>query len=138
MSEIPRVSLTDTLHLIELARETALSQGAQEQASRLMPVVNEIQNLVTKSQNTSVTASKNSGVFAQDDFRQLLEVAQTKNESQAMSNTQSYIERNQMILSMAAADMTDLEIARQMEMTTEEVNLVLSMNERGYSGKEII
>ncbi len=139
MSEIPRVSLVDTLHLIQLARETALAQGAEAQADRLKPVVNEMQNLVTRSQKTVTAPATNAGVMGQQDFRYMLEAARTEPVSplSGWSGSQGITERNQLIQSMSAADMTDLEIARQMEMTTEEVNLVLSIFERGRSGKEI-
>lgn len=136
MSEIPRVSLIDTLNLIQLARETALARGADEQADRLKPLVNGMQNLVSQSRQN--TPKAHPGIMGQEDFKKMLETAQSKPVAQATDYPQYVAERNQLIQSMAAADMTDLEIARQMQMTREEVNLVLSISERGTNGKGIL
>jgi hypothetical protein len=131
MIEIPRISLVDTFNVIQLARETALAKGAQDQAKRLTPVVEGMHSLVTQSPATSTTPGANSGVMGQDDFRQLLNVAQSKSTTLSGNNTQRVVERNQMIQSMAAANMSELDIARQLGISREEVGLVLSMNERG-------
>lgn len=136
MNEIPQVSLIDTLNVIQLARETALANGNVEQANRFAPVVKEMQNLVTQAQKTSQPGG--SAILGQEDFRQLLDVAQTKNDGQTTQFSQDVVDRNQLIQAMSAANMTDLEIARHMEMTTEEVNLILSMSERTRSGKEFL
>ena len=76
--------------------------------------------------------------MGQDDFRHLLNVAQMESVTPAMNSAQNVAERNHLIQSMAASDMTNLEIARQMQMTTEEVNLVLSIRERVQDKKEIL
>jgi hypothetical protein len=136
MNETPRISLIDTLNVIQLARETALSQGNVEQADRFRPLVNEIRNLVNQTRKMSADSQSNAGVMGQDDFKCLLAVAQSQPMSQSADFSQSVADRNQMILAMSAANMTDLEIARQMEITREEVNLVLKINGRGKDGKE--
>jgi len=133
MNEIPHVSLVDTFNVIQLARETALAKGAEEQAKRLTPVVEGMNSLVTQSTKsaTASTSSAYSGVMGQDDFRQLLNVAQSKSTTSNVNSSQSVVERNQMIQSMAAANMSELDIARQLGISREEVSLVLSINERG-------
>ena len=40
MNNIPKVSLEDTLYLIQMMRETALSQGQSAQAKRLATISN--------------------------------------------------------------------------------------------------
>lgn len=136
MNEIPRISIVDTLNVIQLARETALAQGNIEQADRFRPIVNEIRNLVNQTKKTSANIQPNAGVLGQDDFKCLLAVAQAQPLPQTPDFPHGMADRNQMIQAMAAANMTDLEIARQMEITREEVSLVLRINERGKDGKE--
>ena len=130
MTEIPRISLVDTFNMIQLARETALAKGAEDQAKRLTPVVDGLHSLVTQSQQTSAKSNAYPGVMGQEDFQQLLNVAQSKPNSSSVNNSQKVMERNQMIQSMTAANMSELEIARQMGISREEVNLVLSINDR--------
>lgn len=138
MTDIPSVSLVDTLNVIQLARETALAKGAGEQAQRFEPVINEIHELVMKSKKNPEKSATPSGVMGQEDFRCLLSAPQGSLDSQENEYTQSVVERNQLINSMAASNMTDLEIARQLEITREEVDLVISLYERGQYRKEII
>lgn len=138
MNDIPYISLQDTLNVIQLARETALANGNMEQANRFSPIVTEMQNLVTQSQKTP-SETNDSTVLNQEDFKQLLNTAQVKNEGQTSPKfSQDVMDRNRLIQAMSAANMTDLEIARQMEMTREEVSLILSINERGQSGRELL
>jgi hypothetical protein len=136
MNETPRISLVDTLNVIQLARETALSQGNVEQADRFRPVVNEIRNLVTQTRKASLDSQTTAGLMGQDDFKCLLAVAQSQPLSQSADFSQSVADRNQMILAMSAANMSDLEIARQMEITREEINLVLKVHGQGKDGRE--
>jgi uncharacterized membrane protein len=136
MSEISRISLVDTLHLIQLARETALAQGAQEQAGRINPVANQLQEIVTDMQKQPAAAPANSGLMGQEDFRFMLDAARQESSSITSRSTQAVAERNQLIRSMSAAEMTDLQIARQLEISTEEVNLVLNISERERNRKE--
>jgi hypothetical protein len=138
MNEISRISLADTLNVIQLARETALAKGGEDQANRLNPVVNGMQALITQSQTSSNKPNVDQGLMGQDDFKQMLDVAQSKPVSSIDSSSQNVLERNQMIQSMAAANMTDLDIARQMGISREEVNLIVSIGERAQSGKEVL
>lgn len=137
MNEITNVSLVDTLNVIQLARETALSKGSMEQARRFTPIVDEIQNLVAQSKKPNSEQGIYAGVLGQEDFRHMLYVAQNNPAEQTTVRSNNIAERNLMIQSMAGSDMTALEIARQMEMTLEEVNLVMSINERAKRGKEL-
>ena len=129
MSKISPVSIDDTLSLIQLARETALSQGNQGQASRLTPVVNDLRNLVNSSHETKTTQpAASSGVLGQSDFRTLLEATQKKS---AVPVTESApMERNLMVNAMASAEMSDVDIARQLGMTRDEVRMILSVNQK--------
>ena len=138
MNDLPQVSLVDTVNVIQLARETALAKGNEAQAKRLVPVVNGLQQLVSQSQTVTNKPSPDSGIVGNADFTNILNAVQSTTTSSGFSlPSQNVVERNQMIQSMAAANMTDLEIAKQMGMSREEVNLIVSVNDRSSNtGKE--
>jgi hypothetical protein len=148
MNNLPKVSLEDTLYLIQLMRETALSQGEKARASRLTPVESEIRGLVSTSRQAQptptaapasgtipamgTTPAPASGIMGQSDFKKLLEVTQTRNSgAQPVSSTNAALERNRMIQAMAAANMSEIDIARQFGVTRDEVSLVLSAQTKG-------
>ena len=140
---ISSVSIDDTLSLIQLARETALSQGRQAQASRLTPVVNDLRNLVSSAHDArpaqpapsaqSAQPVATSGIMGQSDFRTLLEATQKKADSPALAGGSSPLERSQMVNAMASAEMSDVDIARQLGMSRDEVRMILSVNDKTKS-----
>ncbi len=125
--------LTDTLNLVQLARETALAKGRQAQAQRLSPVVDELKTLVTTTQNPTPVAP--SSTMAQNDFKTLLQVA-SKGPVQPTQSSNA-ADRNRMVLAMASASMPQVDIARQFGMTTDEVRLVVSASQKGRSAQEV-
>jgi hypothetical protein len=130
MTNIPRVSLEDSLYVIQLARETALAQNRQAQAKRMAPLVEEIRGLVANPPQ-AVTATPSTGVMGQSDFQTLLNVSQAKvHQSETVESTASVLERNRLIGAMSEANMSDVDIARQFSMTREEVQLVLKVQQR--------
>jgi hypothetical protein len=136
MNNIPKVSLEDTLYLIQLMRETALSQGEKARANRLTPVESEIRGLVSTSRQTqpapTPAAAPASGIMGQSDFKKLLEVTQSRTTgAQPVSTTNAALERNRMIQAMAEANMSEIDIARQFGVTRDEVSLVLSVQQKG-------
>jgi transcriptional regulator with GAF, ATPase, and Fis domain len=135
MTNIPKVSLEDTLYLVQLMRETALAQGKQTQASRLNPVMEKMQGLVSDANQTQSTVAPSSGIVGQADFKKLLEVAQTKDQiSQAGSNSSNTVtERNRLVTAMADASMSETDIARQLGMTRGEVHLVLNVHQKNQA-----
>jgi hypothetical protein len=127
MSTIQKVTLEDTLYLIQLVRETALANGRQSQASRLSSVETEMRGLVTNTRKEQPVAPPAPGLMGQSDFKKLLEVSQAKGAGAAAApvSSTSAMERNQIMLAMSAADMSDIDIARQFGVTRDEVRLVL-------------
>lgn len=133
--------LNDTYHLVQLARELALAQGRQAQADKLSPVVENLKSLVSSNQvaprqtNSVDSTAKTSnpvpqgasGVVAQSDFQALLNAAKSGQSAQRTITSNNVAERNQMVRSMAAGNMMDVDIARSLGMTREEVRLVLSV-----------
>lgn len=136
MTNIPKVSLEDSLYVLQLARETALAQNRQAQATRMMPVVDEMRSLVTNpAQTASIPPS--SGVMGQSDFKTLLNVTQSRvNQAPTVDSTAAVMDRNRLIGAMSEANMSDVDIARQFSITREEVQLVLNVQQKNkvYGG----
>ncbi len=129
-NDIPKVSLEDSLYVLQLAREAALAKNRQAQVNRMNPVVEEMRGLVANSYQTP-SATPSNGVMGQSDFKALLNVAQSRpSQPAAINATQSVMERNRMIGAMAQANMSDVEIARQFSMSREEVQLILSAQQK--------
>ncbi|MCB9134635.1 MAG: hypothetical protein H6636_04360 [Anaerolineales bacterium] len=140
MAPISPDLLNDTLSLISLAREAALAKGNQAQADRFAPVAKELHSLVNETRTGSATtanaapskpavsappSSTPTGVMAESGFQALLAASQSK--SRTVNPLSAALERNQMVAAMGAGGMSDLDIARQMGMTREEVRVVLNI-----------
>jgi len=133
MSNIPRVSLEDSLYVLQLARETALAQNRQAQAKRMAPVVDEMRSLVSMPAQ-SATIPPSTGVMGQSDFRTLLNVTQSRvNQTPTVDSTASIMDRNRLIGAMSEANMSDVDIARQFSITRDEVQLVLNVQQKNKS-----
>jgi hypothetical protein len=127
--------LDDTLKLFQLARETARINGQPSQVERLTPLVDNLTTLVSKTQNPISARLPESGssLMAQNDFKKLLDIIQTKSQNEA---SESYTreafnqtDRNTIVVAMASGGMRTLDIARQMGMTIDEVQLILTINQ---------
>lgn len=130
-NNIPKISLEDSLYVLQLAREAALAKNRRAQADRMNPVVEEMRGLVANSYQTPASISPSTGVMGQFEFKSLLNVAQSRSSQPiAVNSTQSVMERNRMIGAMAEANMTDVEIARQFSMSREEVQLIISVQQK--------
>ena len=129
MTNISRVSLEDSLYVLQLARETALAQNRQTQAKRMGPLVEEMRGLVANPPQTTTPPS--TGVMGQTDFKTLLNISQEKaTQTQSVDSISSVLERNRLIGAMSEANMSDVDIARQFSMSREEVQLVLSFQQK--------
>ncbi len=127
MSRISSDMLSNTLNLVALARQTALAKGDQAQAGKVAPVENKLRELITESrQTTQVTPG--STVVGQSDFQKLLAIK--KEAVTPAQETSSSLDRNQIITAMASGGMAEIEIARQMGMSREEVQLVINLGRR--------
>lgn len=143
MSSISSHLLTDTLSVVQLARETAKAGGKQDQANRLTTVANDLKNIVTTTRENRPAVPY--GELGQGDFRALLAAASKKPEaatnaaavtgaanvtaSGAVSSTAA-ADRNRMVLAMSKSNMTDIDIARQLGMTRDEVRMVMNVSQR--------
>ncbi len=133
MNNIPKVSIEDSLYVLQLARETALAQNRQAQAKRMLPVVDEMQALVTNAPRTTTTPPS-TGVMGQSDFQALLGVSQARvNHTSAYDSAAAVMDRNRLIGAMSEANMSDVDIARQFSISREEVQLVLNVQQKNKS-----
>lgn len=127
MSRISSDMLSNTLNLIALTRQTALAKGKEALAEKVAPVETKLRELVYESRQSGQSSS-GSAVMAQSDFQKLLSVK--KSEVLPKSEATSAVERNQVISAMAAGGMSDLDIARHMGVSREEVQVVISLGRR--------
>ncbi|MEN4010629.1 MAG: hypothetical protein AB1453_03425 [Chloroflexota bacterium] len=135
MNNIPNITLNDTYTLLQLMRETALVKGRQAQADKLNPVMEEMRSLVQSAKKseplTTAETSAAGGILGQEDFQHLLQISQQRQAATTPPKPASDpMERNRMINAMASAEMSEVDIARQMGMTREEVRLVLCVQQR--------
>jgi hypothetical protein len=121
MEKIQNNLLNDTYNLVQLARETARLRGSQQQAEKLSPVVDQLKTLIT--QQRSVTQTQPSGILAQDDFQSLINVKKDA----SSNNMTDAKDRNQVIKAMASGGMNDVDIARQMGITRNEIRMVINL-----------
>ena len=131
MDKISPTLLNDTLKLVQLARETAKLKGSQQQAEKLEPVVEKLQTLVNKDKTAKPPAPV--GILGQSDFQAMLNVTRSKPAAQT-SPTQSISsveDRNRMVGAMTSGGMNDVDIARQLGMTRDEVRMVINMSNIG-------
>lgn len=128
--------LSDTLNLVTLARETALVLGRENQAKKLTPVVEELRSVVTTAKNPSVS-SEPTGIMAQNDFQTLLSAAQKTTPTDRTIPSLGISERNMIVKAMAEGSMPDVDIARQLGMTRDEVNLVLNIGKASSPNVEV-
>jgi hypothetical protein len=128
--------LSDTLNMVTLARETALVLGKDNQAKKLTPVVEELRTVVSTAKNPSTPAAS-SGIMAQSDFQTLLSAAQKTTPTDRNIPSLGISERNMIVKAMAEGNMPDVDIARQLGMTRDEVNLVLNMGQVSSTSMEV-
>jgi len=124
MENISSNLLSNTLNLIQLARETARARGVEGQVQRFEPVVQKLTSIVENERNLQPAPSV--GVFEQGDFKSLLAIIQNKNTG-ADGNGNG--DRRNIVQMMAKGGMNEVDIARQMGMTRDEVRVVVNMAE---------
>ncbi len=139
MTKITPNLLNDTLNLVQLARETARLQGQNTKADRLQPVVEGLRSIVSNAQTSEAARPAPSGdITAQSDFQTLLKVAQNGAAGPAgLPLSSSPLERNHIVSAMGAGGMSDVDIARQMGITRDEVRMVLSLQQRRAYSAEV-
>jgi len=137
MSEIAPRLLNDTLNLVMLAREAALAAGRQNQAQRLAPVVEGLRTLAggvstvtAPAQPTTSVPAGTFGPLASSEFHSLLAAAQSVPLAggTAPGGATSAVDRSLVAGAMSAGGMPEVDIARQLGVSREEVRLMLATN----------
>lgn len=131
MTRITDGLLMDTLNLVALAREAALARGDHERANRLAPVEQGLQSVVARNQSPAA-GSRPHGVLAEEGFRTLLQLAQAEREAGVPGGD----DRRSLAAAMAAGGMSEVDIARHLGVTREEVRLLLA-RPGAAGGKEV-
>jgi DNA-binding NarL/FixJ family response regulator len=151
MTRITTDLLNDTYNVVQLARETARLQGQAGQAERLQPLVDGLHSLLTGPAAAAAPAARpSSELLAQNDFRALLNAVSSVSAADganaaASRPAQPAAERSQLVLAMSAGGMTEVEIARQMGVSREEIHLMIHLQQparpaaaRAYRPDEVI
>jgi hypothetical protein len=133
MTRIAPDVLSNTLNLIQLARETAQARGNTAQAQRLAPVADSLHNIVTSEQRSAADSpAPVGGIAGQSDFQFLLRASKSQPAAGPAPASQP-MERTQVVGAMASAGMGLTDIARHMGMTQDEVRLILDVSQKARS-----
>jgi len=116
--------LEDTLNLVSLAREAARAKGIDAQAERLTPVVDELRTLVEVKDSTAPAAPAVSEDLAGTDFKHMLDTLSQKEGPAPLSESPQA--KTNVVLAMSEGGMSELDIARYMGVSREEVRLILN------------
>jgi hypothetical protein len=111
--------LNDTLYLFSMARETARLQGSTAQVDRLTPVVEGLREIVSSTKTSQSEVSNSS--MNQDGIRELLTFLQGSNAEAGRHEPEN---RSVMISAMLAGGMPEIEVARQLGVSHEEVRII--------------
>jgi len=115
--------LEDTLNLVALAREAARTKGIDQQAERLSPVVDELRSLVEARHAADTSPGQE---LSGSDFRLMLDKLGKPDSSVPL--TESPQAKNHVVAAMAESGMSELDIARYMGVSREEVHLILNVS----------
>jgi hypothetical protein len=124
--------LSDTLNLVQLARETALARGDEPKAARLEPIADHLHTLARTARQsppakTGAPASDApppaAGILGQNDFQALLRAVRAAGEPGPAASSDA--DRRGIVQAMAAAGMAEMDIARHMGITRDEVRLAV-------------
>jgi hypothetical protein len=136
--------LSDTYNLVQLARETALAKGKNAQAERMGTVINELKTLAAPKPESQEISNKTvpppvSETMNQSDFKSLLAAASQKAPAQAAQSftPATASDRNRMVTTMSSANMREMDIARQLGMTLDEVQMVMSTSQKTRPTAEV-
>lgn len=127
MSKISSEMLNQTLQLISLTRQTALEQGKAQEAEKMAPVENKLRGIAADAEQER-PRGRGTSALRGSDFQRLLAIKEGEGSGESKTNYDQ--DRNRVIQSMASGGMTALDIARQMGMTSEEVEMVVSLGRK--------
>jgi DNA-directed RNA polymerase specialized sigma subunit len=127
--------LNDTINLFSLAREVALEQGDREKAERLATVINQLRQVSPNNSQAKSNLPKDASNAPMEVRRDSSMVEQS---NPLPLGAPSINDRNRMILVLSAGGMTDIEIAKQLGITQEEVRIILRLSQPRSSSLETL
>lgn len=141
--------LNDTLNVVQLARQAALAKGNKERVSALETIAESLHQVAAASlaeEGTSAAQKSSASVSELKNraFKSLLKTLQDDNKKSApnaLLGAESPIlegksaERNHIIMAMADAGMSEVDIARQFGITRAEVHAIISLSTTHKGGK---
>ncbi|GEM_PF-419713 len=150
VNRLPSDLLSDTLNIVQLARQAALARGNQDRAGKLSSVADGLHKVASEATSTTSTlangqqtSTSSSATLTQEGFQTLLAAVQNNttpspqsqrkpadaSAAKGMDTLQYGVnERNNLVSAMAAGTMSEIEIARQLGITRDEVRAILSLN----------
>lgn len=138
--------LSDTLNVVQLARQAAIARGNPDRAGKFSSVASELHKVVIE--NGQVKGNGQAGGLAAGEtfhaegdtsFHSLLSAAHQQHEVQqaapaapapqiVINEPSDLQERNVLVTAMAAGTMNEVDIARQLGITRDEVRAIISLN----------
>jgi hypothetical protein len=143
ISNINTDLLSDTLNIMQLAKQAAIARGNQERAEKLSSVAEGLYRVATgtfsdaKVNNTEEApeTALTDNNKTQDSFHTLFDALQSGVNlehvlpaSQVIKQIFSSGDRTLMVMAMSASGKNELDIARQFRITRDEVRSILSLN----------
>lgn len=126
MSKISLEMLNQTVSLLTLAMENAHQQGKDMQADQIASIEGRLRNIASDA-TVENTLPAHGSVTRDPGFQHLIKISQEKSRAEGLAYQE---DKNMVIQSMSHGGMSDVEIARQMGMTTEEVALITRLGRR--------
>jgi len=95
----------------------------------LNPVVDHLRSMVSSTMEPKSQPPADLGILGQDDFRTLMSASQQAPRLQGVQPAPNP-EKYQVVTAMASGGMADLDIARHLGMTRDEVRMVLTLSQK--------
>lgn len=118
--------LSDTLHVVQIAQETALRRGNNTTANRMQPVVEKLRSILTKER--SAAPMEPSGVLKESSFKTLMALKEKQLDGQ-VSSSLPVEEKQRIVTALASGGMGEMDIAKQLGIAREEVRMIVNLSE---------
>jgi transcription initiation factor IIE alpha subunit len=118
--------LSDTLHVVQIAQETAIRRGKDATADRMQPVVEKLRSLLTKER--SAAPIEPSGVLKESSFKTLMTLKEKQLDGQVSSSI-PVEEKHRIVNALASGGMGETDIAKQLGIARDEVRMIVNLSE---------
>jgi hypothetical protein len=118
--------LSDTLHVMQIAQETALRRGKDSTATRMEPVVEKLRSILTKER--SAAPVEPSSVLKESSFKTLMKLKEKQFDGQVSSSI-PVEEKQKIVTALASGGMGETDIAKQLGIARDEVRMIVNLSE---------